>query len=93
MPTTLDVTVNDTKLVFNVSLADFNAYTNEMQPGNKVGPSNNFLMRTVDKDSREQLKDLLLMPGMVLELATAIVQEYKPAVQISVGKRNASTEA
>ena len=48
----ISLTVNDKPLNFTVTLADYNKYINEITPFNKVAPARNFLMRTVDADSK-----------------------------------------
>ncbi len=82
----ISLTVNDNELHFNVSLADYNKYINELTPSNKVAPARNFLMRCVDVESREALRDLVDQPGVGLQIASALMEEYMPEVNITVGK-------
>lgn len=90
--TKIDMEVNGIEVGFNVTPADFNAFINEMQPTNKVAPAHNFLTRTVDPASQENLKEIMQLPGAGLELAGAVVEQYKPSVNITVGKRRPSAK-
>lgn len=80
------LTANDSQLTFNVTLADYNRYINELTPINKVAPARNFLMRTVDADSKDALRTLVDLPGVGVQLAMALLDEYMPEVSITVGK-------
>ena len=82
----IDLTVNGVELGFDVTLDAFNVYANEMQPNNKVNPSHNFLMRTVNAECKDELKKLLELPGIAIDVAAAVISNYKPAVTITVGK-------
>lgn len=82
----ISLTVNDKPLNFTVTLADYNKYINELTPINKVTPARNFLMRTVDADSKDALRDLVDLPGVGVQLAMTLLDEYMPEVSITVGK-------
>ena len=82
----ISLTVNDKPLNFTVSLGDYNKYINEITPFNKVAPARNFLMRTVDADSKDTLRDLVDLPGVGVQIAASVLEEYTPDVQITVGK-------
>lgn len=86
MANTITLSVNDVEIWFNVGVEDYNAYINEMMPNNKVGPSHNFLVRTVAKEHKQALLDALQVPGMAIQLAGAVVQEYVPEITITVKK-------
>lgn len=86
MNKTVELNVNGTPLAFDVTLDAFNAYLNAMQPTDKVNPSHNFLMRTVQAQHKDDLKELLAIPGACLEIAGSVLEEYKPNVSITVGK-------
>ena len=82
----ITLTVNDNPLNFTVSLADYNKYVNELTPINKVTPARNFLMRTVDADSKDALREMVDLPGVGVQLAMTLLDEYMPEVSITVGK-------
>ena len=86
MEKTIELEVNGSEIAFTVTPEDYNAYVNEMMPNSKVAPSHNFLVRTVAKENREALVDLLKIPGMAINLAGAVVQEYVPEISIAVKK-------
>lgn len=82
----ITLTVNDKQLNFTVTLADYNKYINEITPFNKVAPARNFLMRTVDADCKDTLRDLVDLPGVGVQIAATVLEEYTPDVNITVGK-------
>ncbi|WP_319780795.1 putative phage tail assembly chaperone [Maridesulfovibrio sp.] len=82
----IKLTVQDKDLEFNVEVAHYNSYINEMQPNNKVTPAHNFLMRTVADSCKNSLKELLKLPGASIQIAAAILEEYTPDLEIRVGK-------
>ena len=82
----ISLTVNDQDMHFTVSLADYNKYVNELTLNNKVAPARNFLMRCVDADSREALREFVDQPSMGLQIVSALLEEYMPEVNITVGK-------
>ena len=82
----ISLTVNNQDLHFTVSLADYNKYVNELTLNNKIAPARNFLMRCVDADSREALREVADLPGVGLQIVSALLEEYMPEVNITVGK-------
>lgn len=82
----ISLTVNEQPLNFTVTLADYNKYINEMTLFNKIAPARNFLMRTVDADSKDALREVVDLPGVGVQIASSILEEYTPDVQITVGK-------
>ena len=86
MEKTVTLEVNGSEISFNVGVDDYNAYVNEMMPNSKVAPSHNFLVRTVEKEHKEALLEALKIPGMAINLAGALVQEYVPEISITVKK-------
>lgn len=83
---TLTLTVNGRSLTFDVTLETYNKFVDEMRPDKKVGPYRNFLMRTVRGDCKEALKELLDMPGATAQIASALLEEYMPDMEITVGE-------
>ena len=78
--------VNGKALEFNIEVAHYNKYINEMQPNNKITPAHNFLMRTVSAETKDNLKELLELPGASIQIAAAVLEDYMPDLEISVGK-------
>ncbi|WP_417762176.1 putative phage tail assembly chaperone [Shewanella sp.] len=74
-------------LSFTVDNEAYNALVNEMMPDNKVAPNHNFAMRTVDADSKEELKALFdKHPGAALQIGSALAAEFAPQLAITVKK-------
>lgn len=84
MPIT--VNVKGIPFEFEVSVQVYNKYINEMQPNNKVSPASNFLMRSIKAEQKEELREILELPGAPLQIAAAVIEEYAPDLEISVGK-------
>lgn len=82
----ISLTVNDKPLNFTVTLASYNKYINELTHINKVAPARNFLMRSVDEDSKDALREIVDLPGFGVQLVGALLEEYMPDVNIIVGK-------
>lgn len=87
----LDVEVNDSTVSFNVGRDDYNKYINSVTQNNKVAPSHNFLMQTVDGQHKETLKEILAdSPGSEVQLAGAILEQYTPDLGIVVKKSSSA---
>jgi len=89
MEKTIVLTINGKDITFKVGMDDYNKLVNEMTPTNKVSPAHNFLMRTVEDGSKDDLKELLKLPGAAVEILGQVVGEYVPDLQITVGKPSA----
>lgn len=86
MDKTIKLTVNGRALTFNMSLGIYNRYINELQPTSKIGPAQNLCTRTVADESKAALQELLQLPGMAVHIASELVGEYTPDIEIEVGK-------
>ncbi len=81
------LTAAGTDLSFTVDTEAYNALVNEMMPNNKVAPNHNFAMRTVDADSKEDLKKLFdKHPGAAVQIGGALAVEFAPQLEITVKK-------
>ncbi|WP_419787314.1 putative phage tail assembly chaperone [Pseudodesulfovibrio sp.] len=89
MDKTIVLTIKDKDITFTVGVDEYNRFVNEMQPKNKVAPAHNFLMRTVDDASKDDLRALLALPGASLDIVGSLVEEYVPDLNIMVGKSSA----
>lgn len=86
MQKTITLAVNGQDLTFNLDMATYNKYVNELQPTSKVAPAENFLRRTVHKEQKDALNALLQIPSVGVQLAAALINEYMPDLEIEVGK-------
>ena len=86
MQKTITLTVNSQELTFDVDMAKYNKYTNELLPHNKVAPAENFLRRCVIKDHKAALDELLKLPSAAVQLTAALIDDYMPDLEIEVGK-------
>ena len=87
----IELTVAGKDLKFDVTRDDYNRYINAITPNNKVSPSHNFCIATVDDSSKEQLKDIFAStPGSEVQIAGAIIEEYMPDLEITAKKRSST---
>lgn len=83
----IELTIAGTDIRFNMTTEDYNGYLNEIMPDNKVAPAHNLVMRTVDAESKEALRDILdQSPGASMQIAGLLTQEFAPSIEISVKK-------
>lgn len=82
---TLDVA--GTELKFEPNLTAYNQLINSSaREKNAVGVVNEYLTKIVAPDSRATLKELLLRPGVGMQISQAVNDEYAPALDIEVKK-------
>ncbi|WP_345868404.1 putative phage tail assembly chaperone [Shewanella algae] len=87
MKKTITLTIAGMDISFNMTTADYNNYINEVMPDNKVAPAHNLAVRTVSDEGKEPLKKLLEQhPGLEVQLAAKLAQDFAPMVEISVKK-------
>ncbi|WP_020411008.1 putative phage tail assembly chaperone [Hahella ganghwensis] len=86
---TIDVTAAGKDFSFQVSREAYNKYINSVTPNNKVAPSHNFLVSTVDTEHKDALLELLKThPGAEIQLVGAVLEEYTPDLGIVAKKRS-----
>lgn len=71
---------------FKCSPADFDRFTNEVEPKNKTSAMYNFLKRTVVPADKEKLDKLLELPGATSLIFSEVMSEATSELQISVKK-------
>lgn len=73
---------------FNLNLEDYNALVDESSTGGNglVGPTHNYLMHTVHQEDKAALKELLQIPGAILQVAAKLNTDYVPELEIEVGE-------
>lgn len=83
-----DITLefSEKEFTFRMTPQDVTKYFNSMTNSNKVAPSRNLLMTTVDQLEKASLKPFLENPSTVMELASALLEEYAPDIDIIVKK-------
>lgn len=78
--------LNGTPIHFNVTPDTHERLIDEIKANSKVAPMNNFLVRTVDAESKEALAPFLKNAGLVVEIATKVLEEFTPKLKITVGE-------
>lgn len=91
---TMTVKVCDEEISFCIGREDYNRYINTISTTNKVQPSHNFLMQTVDAHSHAALAKILAdNPGAEVQLAGELLEAYTPDLGIVVKKSSGSLTA
>ena len=79
--------VQEKELVFNMTGEIHNKFINEMHsPKSKVNSYHNLCMRAVDDASKADLEEVLKLPSASLEIASTLIDEFTPELNIRVGK-------
>ena len=86
---TIDAEVNEQTISFDVSVNDYNRFVNSYTDRNKVQPSINLCMQTVQQEYKSALKKLMQAPGMGASVAQAVIEEYQPEITVTAKKRTA----
>jgi len=86
MTRTIKLKIDGKTVTFNVDAAAYDKYLNELMPNNKIAPARNFLLRTVAVDDREALKTVLEKPAAGLQIASKLVEEFTPDIEIELGE-------
>ncbi|KJF83559.1 putative phage tail assembly chaperone [Photobacterium angustum] len=75
------------ELAFVPTEVEYNDYMNELMPDNKVAPAHNFLFASVEEESKDDLRKITNSnPSAAVQLASAVMAEYAPALEIKVKK-------
>ncbi|MCG9651478.1 putative phage tail assembly chaperone [Vibrio vulnificus] len=79
------VEVGETEFTFTPTVLDTNNYSNSVGVDNKVAPARTYLERTVAKDQKEALVELLnTVPGLVMELFGTVYNASKGGITIKL---------
>lgn len=82
--TVITLVVSGTELQFKPDTPAYNKYINELMPDNKVTPSHNYLRRIVTAECKGALDGLLAKPGVALQLAAKVNEQFVPELEIEV---------
>lgn len=80
----ITLVVSGSELKFVPTTQAYNKYINELMPDNKVAPSHNYLRRIVTTECKEALDKLLEKPGVPLQLAAKVNEQFVPELEIEV---------
>ncbi|PKG57739.1 putative phage tail assembly chaperone [Shewanella sp. GutDb-MelDb] len=88
MKKTVILTIGTTEFKFNMTVNDHSDFVDSVSRGGSVcSASHNFVIRSVDKDQKEELKTLLAeSPGADVQIAGTLKGEFAPALDIAVKK-------
>ncbi len=79
------VCVGGTDFKFTPTVTDANNYTNGVSLDNKVEPARTYLERTVDKEQKDALVELLnVVPGLAVELHQTVHEASKGGIKITL---------
>ncbi len=79
------VGIAGTDFKFTPTVTDANNYINSITQDSKVEPARTYLERTVDKDQKEALVELMnTVPGLVIELHQMVHSQSKGGITITL---------
>lgn len=82
-----DIEAGGKEFKFTVNRDSYNKYVNAISQKEKVAPSHNFLMMTVDEKQKADLREVLAQnPGAEVEIAGGIYEAYTPDIGLVVKK-------
>lgn len=78
------LTIGDMEFKFYLDAAAYDAMQNEIMPDNKITPIKDYLLAIVEPTQRQQLAELLQIPGLAGNLAEKVNGELIPQIDIQV---------
>ncbi|WP_409311541.1 putative phage tail assembly chaperone [Pectobacterium sp. B1J-3] len=72
------------ELTFEPNTVAYNGLINEMAMDNKIAPAVTYLRRIASAESKNDLDELLKLPGAALQIAEAVNTRYAPKLEIEV---------
>ncbi|NRD73263.1 hypothetical protein HQQ94_08400 [Shewanella sp. VB17] len=84
----ITLTIGTTEFNFNMTANDHSDYIDIIgRGGSLTSASNNFVIRTIDKEQKEEFKKLLAeSPGAEVQIAGTLKGEFAPILDIAVKK-------
>jgi len=86
MKKNIPLTINGTRIVFAMTPTLYNQYIDEMQMTKKVGPASNLLMRAVQPEDKDALREILALPGACMQIVGELVEQFAPDLEIIAGE-------
>ncbi|KMK51468.1 hypothetical protein RO21_06020 [[Actinobacillus] muris] len=78
------LTVGDTDFRFNLDPAAYDAFVNDVDTKNKITPMRDYLLATVEPNQRDDLAELLQVPGLTTDLFGEVREALLPKINITV---------
>ncbi|WP_394817302.1 MULTISPECIES: putative phage tail assembly chaperone [Klebsiella/Raoultella group] len=78
----IELTVAGKDIAFEPNIAAYNKLINDMSMDNKVSPAHNYLMRIVTAETKDNLADILKLPGAALQLVNEVNKRFAPELDI-----------
>ncbi|BAP43932.1 putative prophage PSSB64-01, Orf24 [Pseudomonas sp. StFLB209] len=78
--------VGTEEFTFSMTPMDVTKYYNATTPNNKIAPAHNLLMNTIKQEQKARLKPLLVNPIGAMQIASALLEDYSPDVEVIVKK-------
>jgi hypothetical protein len=85
-PKKITLNVGDQELHFEVSLPIYNTYIDQIKVDSKVVPSLNFVRQALADKAQRPVLDELCNQGLAIDIAGALVEEFRPKVEITIKK-------
>lgn len=78
------LTIGNMEFKFYLDAAAYDAMQNEMAPDNKITPIKDYLLTIVEPTKRQELAELLQVPGLAPDLAAIVNKELIPQIDIQI---------
>lgn len=76
--------IGGVEFTFNLDTAAYDAMVNSISEDNKVTPIKDYLLDVVDPAQKDDLAQLLQVPGLALKIAGKVNEALIPSVDITV---------
>jgi len=88
MKKTVILTIGTTEFKFELTVNDHSDFVDSVSRGGSMcSASHNFVMRAIDKEQKEEFKNLLAdSPGAEVQIAGTLKGEFSPILEIAVKK-------
>lgn len=80
----ITVNINGVELKFNRDDAALDAFTNEVDKNNRITPIKDYLLATVDRDSKDTLVQIINVPGVAVALMEKVNGAFMPDLEVSL---------
>lgn len=78
------VTFSGVELTFFRDDAAYDQMINDIDSKNKITPIKDYLLAIVNREQREELLNIINIPGLALKLATVVNAEFVPEIEITL---------
>ncbi|MDC0611892.1 putative phage tail assembly chaperone [Vibrio sp.] len=79
------VSIGETDFSFTPTVNDYNNYTNDLMPDNKIEPARTYLIRTVEPEQKQALNELMnTVPGLIMDVFGEVTKASKGGIKVTL---------